>query len=133
MIIYEQSGVIPYRFTNGDIEIMLITNRKGKRWVIPKGIVEPDMTPQESALEEAWEEAGIEGELSFDAIGEYRYEKWGGVCRVEVFLLQVHVLAYDWLESFRAREWFTVEQAAKRVREKGLKQIIRDLPTLIDR
>ena len=42
----EQSAVIPYRSREGQLEILLITSRNSKRWIIPKGIIEPNMTPQ---------------------------------------------------------------------------------------
>ena len=60
---YRQSAVIPYRLTQQietgppSVEVLLITSRKRKRWVIPKGIVEPKLSPLESALKEAYEEA----------------------------------------------------------------------------
>ena len=62
--IYRQSGILPYKFVDGNIFLLLITSRKGNRWIIPKGIVEPHLTPVESASQEAFEEAGIEGALS---------------------------------------------------------------------
>ena len=37
-----QSGVIPYRVRKGNLEILLITSRRERRWIIPKGIIEPD-------------------------------------------------------------------------------------------
>jgi 8-oxo-dGTP pyrophosphatase MutT (NUDIX family) len=56
--------VIPYRIRDGKIEVMLITSSTRKRWIIPKGMIEPDMTPQDSAAKEAWEEAGIIGQVA---------------------------------------------------------------------
>ena len=61
---YRQSAVIPYRLREGRVEILLITSRKGKRWVVPKGILEPELTPAESAAKEAREEAGVSGRIS---------------------------------------------------------------------
>lgn len=105
---------------------MLITNRKGTRWVIPKGIVEPELTALQSAEKEAFEEAGIEGRSFDESLGEFSYEKWGGLCVVEVFPLEVKSLAEDWPEAcFREREWVTPEEAVRRVREPELKNIIR--------
>ncbi|MGH2414042.1 MAG: NUDIX hydrolase, partial [Microcystaceae cyanobacterium] len=97
----EQSGVIPYRISNKKIEVLLITSRKGKHWVIPKGIIEPNMTPQTSAAQEALEEAGILGEVLPTSIGSYTYNKWGGTCRVKVFLLRVDTLHSERVENHR--------------------------------
>jgi len=120
----EQSGVIPYRLEQGKIEILLVSSRKKKRWVIPKGIVEPDLTPQDSAAKEALEEGGILGEVLPESVGTYIYEKWGGVCRVVVFLLKVTSLEANWLENYRERQWFSLPEARKRLDEAELKNIL---------
>jgi phosphohistidine phosphatase len=136
---YYQSGVLPYRLgcgetSNSDIEILLITSRKRKHWVIPKGIVEPSMHPQESAIKEAFEEAGIKGNLAHTAIGVYAYQKWSGTCRVEVFPFEVTTELQEWPESeFRTREWMSLEEAVNRVREDALKGLLRKLPEYINR
>jgi len=120
----EQSGVIPYRLEQGKIEILLVSSRKNKRWVIPKGIIEPDLTPQDSAAKEALEEGGILGEVLPESVGTYTYEKWGGVCRVVVFLLKVTSLEANWLENYRERQWFSLPEARKRLDEAELKNIL---------
>ena len=130
---YDQSGVIPFWVRNNEIQIMLITSRSGKRWVIPKGIIESDLSALESAEKEAYEEAGIFGKTHASAIGKYQYDKWGGVCIVEVFLLEVKEVLQEWPESkFRRRAWLNVEDAIKRVDEKALKKIIRRVPKLLN-
>jgi 8-oxo-dGTP pyrophosphatase MutT (NUDIX family) len=126
--IYNQSGVIPFRLEKGKMLILLVTSRSGKRWVIPKGIIEPDLSPQESAQKEAYEEAGVSGEISGKSVGTYSYKKWGGTCTVKVFLLKVEKILEDWDESYlRTREWMSVEEAVKRIDEAKLKDIIRGL------
>ena len=61
---YHQSAVIPYlEKEDGTHHVVLITTRKKKKWTIPKGIVEHELGPEKSALKEAYEEAGIEGEI----------------------------------------------------------------------
>jgi 8-oxo-dGTP pyrophosphatase MutT (NUDIX family) len=126
--IYNQSGVVPFRLENDKVQILLVTSRSGKRWVIPKGIIEPDLSPKESAQKEAFEEAGVSGKICRKAVGTYTYNKWGGTCTVKVFLLKVEKTIEDWPESYlRTREWMSVEEAVKRVDEEELKEIIRDL------
>ena len=41
--------------------ICMVTSRSGKRWVVPKGRLEPGKSAGEIALQEAWEEAGLAG------------------------------------------------------------------------
>ena len=122
---YRQSAVIPYRITEAGVEILLVTSRGGKRWIIPKGIIDPGATALESACKEAYEEAGIRGRPSATALGKYQYEKWGGVCTVEVFALKVLTELDTWPESdVRRRQWISAKEAAKTVEEPDLKKLI---------
>lgn len=108
---------------------MLVTSRRRGRWIIPKGVVDPGSTPEESALKEAYEEAGVRGEASSIQLGEYEYDKWGGVCRVKVYLMRVRSVLDDWPESAaRERLWMTVETAAKTVKEQKLRELILSVP-----
>ncbi|WP_085441575.1 NUDIX hydrolase [Magnetofaba australis] len=122
--IYVQSGVIPVRFDAGGWRALLITTRKKKRWVIPKGLVEPAMTPQSSAAKEALEEAGVLGTVHPHCVGMYDYRKWGGVCRVSVYLMLVESVLDSWLEQERDRRWLPLAQTASWVREPGLQKVL---------
>ncbi|MEG4988999.1 NUDIX hydrolase [Microcoleus sp. BR0-C5] len=129
IVLVQQSGVIPYRILDGKIEVMLITSSGGKRWVIPKGLIEPDMTPEDSAAKEAWEEAGLLGRVFSDLMGTYEYYKSGCTWQVDVFLLQVETVLENWPEAYkRKRQWVSIPKAIKRVDEPDLKLILGDLP-----
>ena len=131
--IYTQSAVLPYRRRGDDLEVLIITSRKGKRWVLPKGIVEPGMTAAASAAKEAREEAGVEGPVVGHSLGNYSYRKWGGTCEVEVFPMQVTTELEQWSESgFRRREWVSLKKAAKQLDHDGLRKILRRLPAAIE-
>ena len=124
--VFKQSGVIPYRVKNGKIEVLLITNRTGQHWVIPKGGIKRAMSPPDSAAKEAWEEAGVIGQVDADQLGIYEYHKRGDTYQVEVFLLPVETVLKDWPEaSLRKRQWLGVTQAVNRVEEVELKQILK--------
>jgi phosphohistidine phosphatase len=125
---YRQSAVIPFRQGACGIEVLVITTRKRRRWIVPKGIVEPDLTPGRSAAKEADEEAGVRGRVHAGPLGVYEYEKWGGTCRVEVYAMHVQQVMERWPEDFRSREWVDVPEAVRRIREAGLKRMIEALP-----
>ncbi len=135
---YKQSGIIAYRLNikensaqlpSPPLEVLLITSIKRKRWIIPKGIIEADMSPQASAAKEAFEEAGVLGNVSDQAIGVYTHKKWRGTCIVEVFPLKVTEILDEWPEyDVRQREWMSVDEAVKRVREEQLKLLFEQLP-----
>ena len=129
---YRQSAVLPYRWHEDELEVLLITSRKRRHWIVPKGIVEPHLTPAESAVSEALEEAGIRGEIAPNAIGSYRHPKWHGVCDIEVFPFRVSTELDDWEESaLRQRRWFTVAEAAGRVHNAELASLISRLPGIV--
>lgn len=132
--IYNQSGVIPFRFHQEELEILLITSRRKKRWVIPKGIIEGDLSPEDSAAKEAYEEAGVSGTVYPQMLGQYQYKKWRGTCTVKVYLLEVKEVMENWPESFfRDRVWVAVSEAQKRIQEEDLRKIITMLPEIVAR
>jgi 8-oxo-dGTP pyrophosphatase MutT (NUDIX family) len=129
--IYRQSGAVPFRVREGAIEVLLITSMSRERWIIPKGIVEPGLTPAASAAEEALEEAGVRGELA-GPVGRFELRKWGGVCTVEVFLLRVTDIDERWPESdVRQRRWVAAAEAPAQVQNDGLRAILQRVPELI--
>jgi 8-oxo-dGTP pyrophosphatase MutT (NUDIX family) len=113
------------------LEVLLITSLNSKRWIIPKGWPEADLTAAENAAREAFEEAGVTGKVSPAPIGTYHYLKerkdGGGVpCTVEVFALAVTKQLDDWPEKgVRQLAWMPLEQAAARVAEPGLRQVLK--------
>jgi 8-oxo-dGTP pyrophosphatase MutT (NUDIX family) len=125
---YPQSAALPYRANGRGIEVLLVTSRSRRRWVIPKGLIEADLTPAASAAKEALEEAGVEGRMPERALGSYAYEKWGGICDVEVFPLAVKRVHETWEEDFRTREWVPLEEAVRRLAEADLKRLVEALP-----
>lgn len=107
-------------------KIGLITSSNGRRWVVPKGLIDAGMNAEQAALQEAWEEAGLRGTLRPGPVGRYQYEKYGSTCDVAVYVLDVTEVADDWPEGgVRRRDWLTPNEAANRVEEPGLQDILR--------
>ena len=122
---YRQSGVLAVRRVAGSPRVLLVTSSGGRRWVIPKGIVEKGHAPARSAAKEAWEEAGVTGKVSRRMLGRYRYEKWGGVCTVLVYRLDVERLHRTWPEAHvRRRRWFSPRGAAERLGDAALAALV---------
>ena len=71
-----QVGALPFRrLSDGGFKILLITSRESRRWVIPKGWPMKGRKPYEAAAREAYEEAGLLGEIGKRPLGFYLYEK----------------------------------------------------------
>ncbi|QCI66815.1 NUDIX hydrolase [Phreatobacter stygius] len=128
--IRRQYGVLPFRLAP-DLEILLLTSRETKRWVVPKGWPMKGRKPRQSAAREALEEAGIVGKAGNKALGSYSYMKLlknGQLvpCKVKVFALQVRRQLETWREQEqRETRWFAPEEAAEAVQEPELAAIIR--------
>ena len=131
---FTQSAVIPYRIADGKPEIMLITSRKGTRWVLPKGVQEPGLSLRDSAGKEAFEEAGVRGEVDAEPIGHYEYAKWGGTCKVAVFPMAVSECLPDgdWEESHRERQGLSPQEAKDRLDEPELGKLVGNLAKRLD-
>lgn len=109
----------------------MVSSRSGKRWVVPKGCLEPGKTAAEIALQEAWEEAGLAGVLQPEPIGSYLYEKAGSTCHVTIFLMNVTDVAEHWPEdAVRQRCWLNAAQALQRIEDAGLRELIREAMTV---
>lgn len=116
-----QAAALPLTEGDGETMVLLVTSRETGRWVLPKGWTEKGLSGAELAAKEAFEEAGIIGEVTPESVGTYHYEKVlpkgrNMECRVDVFPLHVDRLLDDWPErKQRKRQWFTLPQAAMAV------------------
>ena len=127
-----QFGALCWRLHNGKIQVLLVTSRRSRRWIIPKGWPQDGATPVEAAASEAWEEAGVTGVSDGRCIGIFSYSKdtddLGALpCVAMVFAIEVQALADDYPEAKeRKRLWVSRKKAAKLVDEPELSRIIRD-------
>lgn len=128
----QQVAALVYRRDVGALRILVITSRGTGRWIIPKGWPQVGRTLAETALCEAYEEAGVRGEVAPAPIGSFRYcktdlppERINQFCAA-VFAVQFTGQEQDWPERHqRICEWVSPEEAANRVEESELKQILR--------
>ena len=108
----EQAAAIPVRRIGRNLEVCVIRRKGSSSWGIPKGLVDPGATHEETALNEAWEEVGIKGRLLGAPIGTYRYKKWGTRLTVQVYVMELLQQAATWEEdAFRERQWVSFAEA----------------------
>ena len=129
-----QYAALPYRSRGRSrTEVMLVTSRGTRRWIIPKGWPQKGRAPHRSAAREAFEEAGVTGVVDRRPVGSFPYQKRlknGGVvvCEVKVYPLRVLRQSKQWPEHRQRKiRWLSPKQAAKAVREPMLGTIIRRL------
>ena len=135
-----QFGALCWRVHKDEVQTALITSRRTRRWVIPKGWPVDGATPAEAAAREAFEEAGLEGRLSNVCLGIYSYSKMMDddaelPCVVAVFPLKVKKIHRTWPEDGeRRRKWFSLKKAASLVDAPDLKHLLREFdPRLLPR
>jgi len=56
-----QAAAIAIRGAGEKLQVCLIKKKDSRKWGIPKGIVDPGQTHGATALNGAWEEAGLKG------------------------------------------------------------------------
>ncbi|MEL6102310.1 MAG: NUDIX hydrolase [Pseudomonadota bacterium] len=127
-----QFAAVCYRIKASRVEILLITSRRTRRWIVPKGWPVRGKSPSESALHEAWEEAGVVGRVNPRPIGIYSYVKLLGQdaglpCVAMVYAVKVKELARDYPErAERRRKWVSRKKAGAMVDEPELARILRE-------
>ena len=126
-----QFAALPWRISEGGTrQIMLLSSRETHRWVIPKGWPIKGRKPAEVASQEAYEEAGLIGQVvGKRPLGNYHYEKRLAkraiICEVRVFLFRVERQLDEWPEKGeRESKWVEAKDAVALVDEGGLAEII---------
>ena len=128
-----ESGALAYRLDRkGEPRVLVLTTSKGKHWGIPKGRVEPQLSFGDNAAKEAFEEAGILGEIAANSAGMYRTTKrlpgTETVIEVWVYLMKVTRTLDDFPEKGqREIKWVRCDEAAKLLREPLLAKLCQDL------
>ncbi len=124
-----QVAALPYRQRNATVELLLVTSRNTRRFLIPKGWPVKGKSDQHAAGVEAKQEAGVVGPLDRKPIGSYRY--WKRVkdafvpVRVIVYALRVENELVEWKERRqRKRAWLRRDQAATLIDEPELVSLV---------
>lgn len=113
------SGAI--MLNNEGTAVLLVTSLKTPQyWVFPKGGLEPDLTPEENAIKEMKEEAGIVAFIHnsvYDEIVEYpAVDDFPAKKQREIYFRASFGSFTTWEEfEKRKREWFTIEEAGAKL------------------
>ena len=135
-----QVAVLPWRIhRNGEPKILLITSRHQERWIVPMGWPEEGSSPLAAASREAFEKAGIIGDMSPAPVTTYRYVRSlddgsKASCRVAVFGMKVRGTLIQWREKGkRQRQWFSPKAAADRLGDFHLAEFVTTLDAAPER
>ncbi len=123
-----QYAALPWRHVDG-LEIMLVSSRDTRRWIIPKGWPMSGRSGSATAAIEAIEEAGLLGVISEQPFGVFSYSKRFSrniqLCQVEVYSLRVLRQREHWPEKHeRVTKWFSAVEAMDVVSDPELCELI---------
>lgn len=127
-----QIAALCYRERAGELEVLLVLSRGGGNWIIPKGWPIRGKSSPETAEIEAFEEAGVSGTVSAEAIGTYHYSKSLGTglslpCIASAYSIEVDAEADEFPEKDqRQKAWLPVADAAARVSSPELATLLQD-------
>lgn len=125
-----QVAALPVRWSPQGCEILLITSRRRRRIILPKGWPMRGRSLWEAAAIEAREEAGVLGMIDPRPCGHFHYVKLGcpdppRSLRVTVFPLEVREELDSWKEvGQRRRFWVPLDVAAGLVADAGLAAVL---------
>jgi len=126
-----QFAALCYDREGPEKKVLLVTSRGTGRWIVPKGWPIKGLESPETALQEAWEEAGVRrGEATAKPLGSYQYDKalpgdWSLSVMTIVYPVKVLELANDYPEADqRTRKWVAPSEAAELVDEPELKDLL---------
>jgi 8-oxo-dGTP pyrophosphatase MutT (NUDIX family) len=123
-------AALPIRYSRHGAQILLVTTRKRRRWIVPKGRREKRRPPHLTAANEALEEAGVVGEIKKKPLvtfADRRLKRRKRRVLVKVFRLSVKKQLKRWREQGeRDLLWLTPKQAADKIHYKPLKAVLRE-------
>ncbi len=128
-----QVAAVPFRLNaDGGMEVMLVTSRETKRFIVPKGWPMKGKSGRKAATIEAEEEAGVVGKTLKEPAGAYSYWKRLSTrfirVNVTVYLLEVSEELANWQEKKkRQRAWLAPADAALLIDEPDLATLVKSL------
>ena len=107
--------------------IIMITSRGKKQWIMPKGNIKKKCGKVRSALEEAYEEAGIIGKINANRFFDIKIIKGKKKYKLRLYYFKVEKMLNKWPESEqRIRKKIAAKKAMKFIKHKGIKRCLRE-------
>jgi len=125
-----QVAAIPLRTSDSRAKVCIIRRKSSRKWGIPKGFIDPGHSREQAALTEAYEEAGLSGEIIGQSIGTYAYKKGSVTLTVAVFLMQVLEEHPNWPEmDVRERRWCSLTEARSLLKHHKVRPLLNRIRT----
>jgi 8-oxo-dGTP pyrophosphatase MutT (NUDIX family) len=132
-----QVAAVCYRVREFSLEFLLVNTTAGK-WTFPKGRIEPDLSPSESAAREALEEAGAKGRIADEHFGTYLDTKraFGRENRIREICIAAYLFEVGSTvrpqEGDRNPTWFNPQETQERLAERRDPKYAHGLARIVD-
>jgi 8-oxo-dGTP pyrophosphatase MutT (NUDIX family) len=117
------AGAVVYRMAPEGLNFLVISSSDGRHWVLPKGHVDDGESPQEAALRELVEEAGVVGRI-VGFLSEQRFPTPRGNVVAHYFLVEetgeapaVEERRVMWVDQHIALDLLSFENTRDAVRQ----------------
>jgi len=134
-----QVAAVCYRRRGSSVEFLLVNTNGGSKWTFPKGDPEASLSHGQAAEREAWEEAGVRGQIEPRHFHLYIHSKgvfWKppGVREfvIKAFLMEVEQTEPS-PEPERNPTWFSADDARKILAKGREVKYAREMQAVIDR
>lgn len=105
------AGGVVVRRNGNDSRFLLVTaKRQPGLWVFPKGHIEPGETPEQAAVREVMEEAGVDATV-VAPVGATEFRSARGPVRAQFYLMEF--VSEGAPGEDRRRAWFTADEARR--------------------
>ena len=116
-------GVIPFRGTDRENLEFMIVSTKGGKWGLPKGNLMNKLGPRKTALQEAYEEAGILGTIVNQKISKKVRGK-----KMAFYPMEVKNEFSVWPESeWRKRKWIRSNDTDNYLSSNSLRSLLAEV------
>jgi 8-oxo-dGTP pyrophosphatase MutT (NUDIX family) len=134
------AGGVAFRRVEGEYEVAIISMNPSGRWQLPKGLIDDGESPEQAAVREVREEAGVETELleALETIDYWFVSDWDEVRRrihkqVHFFLLRYtggDVADHD--DEVLESRWLAVDEAIGMLAFDSEKQVVEKAKQILE-
>ena len=118
------AGGIVYRKKGSNFEILLVTaKRNPSAWIFPKGHIEAGETPEQAALREVEEEAGVVGDMVGPVGRPIKFDTPVERVSVQYFLVRMRKESRE--TDGRDKRWVRFDDAAAMLTYDNLRGLVR--------
>ncbi len=99
----KQYGVLPYFYSGNKTKVIMITSRISQKWIFPKGDRISGKSKRATALQEAFEEAGLKGKLDENTALHLTINSHGEKIELVLYPMQVEKMLRLWPECHQRK------------------------------